>query len=56
LQSGITLHEALTYSPLKPLHRAILVNVIPHDVDRIEAERDFDELVRLVQTYGGIVF
>lgn len=40
---------------LKTLTRAILVNVIPPDADRAEAERDFEELVRLVETYGGIV-
>lgn len=40
---------------MNQLHRAILVNVIPHEIGRDEAMRDFDELVRLVETYGGIV-
>lgn len=37
------------------LKRAILVNVIPPEVPRVEAEAEFGELVRLVDTYGGIV-
>lgn len=37
------------------LSRAILVNVIPHDRDMSEAVAEFDELVHLVQTYGGMV-
>lgn len=37
------------------LSRAILVNVIPHDRDKNEAMAEFDELMHLVQTYGGMV-
>lgn len=37
------------------LQRAILVNVIPHESDKKEAMAEFDELVRLVETYGGMV-
>lgn len=35
--------------------KAIVVNVIPPEVDKKEAEKEFDELIRLVETYGGIV-
>lgn len=35
--------------------KAIVVNVIPPEVDKREAEKEFDELIRLVETYGGIV-
>ncbi len=35
--------------------KAIVVNVIPHDADKREAEKEFEELIRLVETYGGIV-
>lgn len=35
--------------------KAIVVNVIPHDRDKVEAEKEFEELIRLVETYGGIV-
>lgn len=38
-----------------PSKRAILVNVIPPEVNHREAIAEFDELVRLVNTYGGIV-
>jgi GTP-binding protein HflX len=37
------------------LSRAILVNVVPHDRDKTEAMAEFDELMYLVQTYGGMV-
>ncbi len=37
------------------LQRAILVNVIPHFYDRGLAISEFDELVRLIETYGGMV-
>lgn len=37
------------------LQRAIVVNVIPPEMDRIEAVSEFDELVRLIETYGGMV-
>lgn len=37
------------------LQRAILINVIPPERDREEAVAEFDELVRLVDTYGGMV-
>lgn len=37
------------------LQRAILVNVIPHQRDKVEGMAEFDELVRLVETYGGMV-
>lgn len=37
------------------LQRAILVNVIPHFRDRDQALAEFDELTRLVETYGGMV-
>lgn len=40
---------------IQKLQRAILVNVIPPEQDRGEAMAEFDELVRLVETYGGIV-
>lgn len=40
---------------MEALKKAILVNVIPHEADKREAEKDFNELVRLVETYGGIV-
>lgn len=35
--------------------RAILVNVIPHFYDREQAMGEFDELTRLIETYGGMV-
>lgn len=37
------------------LQRAILVNVIPHFHDKDHALAEFDELTRLVETYGGMV-
>lgn len=37
------------------LSRAILVNVVPHDRDATEAMAEFDELMYLVETYGGMV-
>lgn len=37
------------------LKRAILVNVIPPHREREEAVAEFDELVRLIETYGGMV-
>lgn len=37
------------------LQRAILINVIHHTVNRNDAMGEFDELVRLVETYGGMV-
>jgi GTP-binding protein HflX len=39
----------------QPLQRAILVNVIPHFYDRDEAMSEFDELTRLIESYGGMV-
>jgi GTP-binding protein HflX len=35
--------------------KAIIIHVIPHDVDKKEAHKDLAELVRLVETYGGVV-
>ncbi|MBI4994225.1 GTPase HflX, partial [Candidatus Peregrinibacteria bacterium] len=40
---------------MQNLQRAILVNVIPPEIDKAEALSQFDELVRLIETYGGIV-
>ena len=35
--------------------KAIIVHVIPHDANKEDAHKDLKELVRLVETYGGIV-
>ena len=37
------------------LKRAILIDVIPKEISRSVAEKNLDELSRLVETYGGIV-
>lgn len=37
------------------LSRAILVNVISHEMNRDDAVAQFDELVHLISTYGGMV-
>ncbi|PIQ78154.1 GTPase HflX [Candidatus Peregrinibacteria bacterium CG11_big_fil_rev_8_21_14_0_20_46_8] len=39
----------------RKLQRAILVNVIPPESDKEKKMAEFDELKRLVETYGGIV-
>lgn len=39
----------------KKLQRAILINVIAPERNKEDAVAEFDELMRLVQTYGGIV-
>lgn len=40
---------------IHPLARAILINVIPPDRNKAEAMAEFEELTRLVDTYGGMV-
>lgn len=40
---------------MQKLQRAILVNVIPPERNKEEAIGEFDELIRLVETYGGMV-
>lgn len=35
--------------------KAIVVNIIPPDRDKKKAYQEFEELIRLVETYGGIV-
>lgn len=39
----------------RKLERAIIINVIPPDKDKTEAMAEFDELIRLIETYGGMV-
>ncbi|OGJ48742.1 GTPase HflX [Candidatus Peregrinibacteria bacterium RIFOXYB12_FULL_41_12] len=44
----------LLYSPLQPLNRAIIVDVIPPEVRKEDAMLHLKELERLIETYGGI--
>lgn len=39
----------------KNVHRAILVNIIPKEANKEEEMKNFGELTRLVETYGGVV-
>lgn len=41
--------------PVQKIQRAILVNVIPPEKDSGQAFAEFDELIHLVETYGGMV-
>ena len=39
----------------KEKEKAIIIHVIPHEEDKEDAHKNLEELVRLVETYGGIV-
>jgi GTP-binding protein HflX len=40
---------------VKKPESAVIIHVIPHDADKEQAHIDLDELVRLIETYGGVV-